>query len=62
MELNLSPFITYEHMSQKDERYFLVFLSNAIFGVLQEWIDNDKQETVNELTDIIDKITTNVLR
>lgn len=62
MELNLLPFITHEHMSQKDERYFLVFLSNAILGVLQEWIDNDKQESSNELTDIIDKITTKVLR
>ncbi|HDG8500053.1 TPA: TetR/AcrR family transcriptional regulator [Staphylococcus aureus] len=62
MELNLLPFITNENMSQKDERYFLVFLSNAVLGVLQEWIDNDKQETSNGLTDIIDKITTNVLR
>lgn len=62
MELNLLPFITHENMSQKDERYFLVFLSNAVLGVLQEWVDNDKQETPNELTDIIDKITTNVLR
>ncbi|WP_426458272.1 TetR/AcrR family transcriptional regulator [Staphylococcus nepalensis] len=62
MELNLLPFITHKHMSQKDERYFLVFLSNAILGVLQEWIDNDKQESSNELTEIIDKITTKVLR
>lgn len=62
MELNLLPFITHEHMTQKDERYFLVFLSNAILGVLQEWISSGKRETPNELTEIIDKITTNILR
>ena len=62
MELNLLPFITHEHMTQKDERYFLVFLSNAILGVLQEWISSGKRETPNELTEIINKITTNILR
>lgn len=35
MELNLLPFITHKHMSQKDERYFLVFLSNTILGAFK---------------------------
>ncbi|MEY9141955.1 hypothetical protein [Mammaliicoccus lentus] len=36
--------------------------SNAVLDVLQEKIDKGKQETPNDLTDIIDKITTNILR
>ncbi|WP_115336970.1 hypothetical protein [Mammaliicoccus fleurettii] len=36
--------------------------SNAVLDVLQEKIDKCKQETPNDLTDIIDKITTNILR
>jgi hypothetical protein len=36
--------------------------SNAVLDVLQEKIDKGKQETPNDLTDIIDKIIANILR
>ncbi|MCV7445937.1 TetR-like C-terminal domain-containing protein [Staphylococcus epidermidis] len=39
------------------EKYLLIiFMSNAIFGVLQDWVQRGRQESPKEITRSIDKI------
>ncbi|MFT4245908.1 MAG: TetR/AcrR family transcriptional regulator [Micrococcaceae bacterium] len=42
--------------SELEKDYLTVFISNAIFGVLQRWLSNGRQETPEEVAEIIVKI------
>lgn len=55
-EKNVFPYIKKSHFNEKERHYFIVFLSNAIFGIIQEWVNNGQQETPEELSNIIYKI------
>jgi len=55
-EKNVFPYTKKSHFSEKERHYFVVFLSNAIFGIIQEWVNNGQQETPEELSTIIHKI------
>lgn len=44
--------------SEIEKEYFVAFFSNALFGVLQEWINNGQRETPEYLVHMINKIIT----
>ena len=56
-EKNILPSVKTINLSEREQHYFVIFLSNAIFGIIQEWVDNGKPETTEELSTIINKIT-----
>ncbi|WP_436855865.1 TetR/AcrR family transcriptional regulator [Staphylococcus caeli] len=55
-EKNVFPYIKKSNFTEKEKHYFVVFISNAIFGIIQEWVNNGQQETPEELSDIINTI------
>lgn len=55
-EKNVVPYIKKSDFTEKERHYFVIFVSNAIFGIIQEWVNNGQQETPEELSDIIKKI------
>lgn len=60
-KVNVFPHIKVGPFSQQEQHYFIIFLSNAIFGVIQEWVNNGQQETPKELSEIIYKIIPDAL-
>lgn len=50
------PLVTTEIAAGKEQKYILSFLSNAVFGVLQEWVNSGQQETPEELVRILAKV------
>lgn len=53
---NILKYIDMQFQSEQEIHYFTVFMSNAIFGIIQEWVRNGRQESPEELINIIDKI------
>ncbi|RXK18509.1 TetR/AcrR family transcriptional regulator [Macrococcus sp. DPC7161] len=53
---NILKYIDIPFQNEREVHYFTVFISNAIFGIIQEWVRNGKQESPEELTNIINKI------
>lgn len=62
IEINIIPIVRTEHLSTKEKYFLVVFLSNAIFGVLQDWVNRGRPETVEEVAGIMDKIFTSVFK
>lgn len=52
---NLLPHIRMKLESDTEVRYLISFISNAMFGVLQEWIDSGQKESPEELGALLDK-------
>lgn len=50
------PYIDISLTNSTEERYFLVFLSNAMLGVVQEWINSNQKETPEDIVKLLDKI------
>ncbi|MFZ8100680.1 TetR-like C-terminal domain-containing protein [Staphylococcus cohnii] len=42
--------------SKTDKHYLTVFLSNAILGIIQEWVNHGQKETPKELSAVLSKI------
>lgn len=56
-EENLLPrIVTVKAESAADKRYLTAFLTNALFGLIQEWVDSGKKESPAELVAILDKV------
>ncbi|MFC6347375.1 TetR/AcrR family transcriptional regulator [Vagococcus carniphilus] len=58
---NILPFLNVDISSTVEEQYILAYLSNALFGVLQEWINNGQKESPETIVNIINKLMTNKL-
>ena len=54
--LNILPKLKQNIASPTEERYIVVFLSNALFGLLQEWIHTGQKESPEELIHIIEQL------
>ena len=55
-QTNILPHLSIEIHSETEKKYLLAYLSNAMFGLLQEWLDNGKKETPEEFAQIVDRI------
>ena len=53
---NILPIINTNNYSEIEKHYLTIFLSNAIFGIIQEWINNGQKESPDELSAILSKI------
>lgn len=58
---NILPFLNIDIQSIVEEQYILAYLSNALFGVLQEWVNNGQKESPETIVEIINKLITNKL-
>ncbi|MEK4560684.1 TetR/AcrR family transcriptional regulator [Staphylococcus sp. FSL K6-3157] len=56
IEKNILYFVNPPRLNEKEKHYFAIFLSNAVFGIIQEWVNNGQQETPQELATIINII------
>ncbi|REH98206.1 TetR/AcrR family transcriptional regulator [Staphylococcus felis] len=54
---NILKYIDFQFQTKQEVHYFAVFMSNAIFGIIQEWVRSGRQESIEELINIINKIT-----
>lgn len=55
---NIFPQIDLKLENETEEHYALLFLSNALFGVLQDWINRGQKESPKELVRIMDRLIT----
>ncbi|MFT9373525.1 MAG: TetR/AcrR family transcriptional regulator [Liquorilactobacillus hordei] len=55
MQKNILPLTNLKFANSTEERYFLSFFSNAIFGVIQEWINSGQKESPEEIVALVDK-------
>lgn len=53
---NVLPVIKTDYLTENEQHYLTVFLSNVIFGIIQEWVNNGQKESPEELSRILSKI------
>ncbi|MCG2381586.1 TetR/AcrR family transcriptional regulator [Staphylococcus epidermidis] len=56
IEVRLVPIVNATSLTNQEKYLLIIFMSNAIFGVLQDWVQRGRQESPKELTRSIDKI------
>ncbi len=56
IEFRLVPIVDTSSLTNKEKYFLIIFMSNAIFGILQDWVQRGRVESSKELTVIIDKI------
>ncbi|WP_281183324.1 TetR/AcrR family transcriptional regulator [Staphylococcus schleiferi] len=56
IEVCLVPIVDTSSLTNKEKYFLIIFMSNAIFGILQDWVQRGGIESPKELTVIIDKI------
>ncbi|REI12124.1 hypothetical protein DOS66_02820 [Staphylococcus felis] len=54
---NILKYTDFQFQTKQEVHYFAVFMSNAIFDIIQEWVRSGRQESIEELINIINKIT-----
>lgn len=55
-EINILPYLDISLKNEIEKYYFLAFLSNAVLGVVQEWVKRDFKESPEEIVTVIEKI------
>lgn len=58
IELKIIPIIHTQSLTNKEKYFLLIFMSNAIFGVLQDWSKRGCKETPKEVASIMNHIFT----
>lgn len=53
---NIFPYLQLETKTEVEEKYLLSFLSNAILGVIQEWVKSGQKESPEEMLEIVETI------
>lgn len=53
---NILPYLTLTLQNETEERYTLAFLSNALLGTFQEWINSGQKETPEQMMQIIRRL------
>ncbi len=56
IEIRLIPIVNATSLTTQEKYLLIIFMSNAIFGVLQDWVQRGRQESPKEITRSIDKI------
>lgn len=50
------PIVNTNSLTNKEKYLLIIFMSNAIFGVLQDWVQRGRPESPKELTHAINNI------
>ncbi|WP_313627730.1 TetR/AcrR family transcriptional regulator [Enterococcus italicus] len=53
---NILPYLDLTITTPTEERFALAFLSNAIFGILQEWINSGQVESPETIVQLLNKL------
>ncbi len=53
---NILEYIDIQFYTEQEIHYFTIFMSNALFGLIQEWDRSGRKESPEELISIINKI------
>lgn len=61
IEVRLVPIVNTNSLTNKEKYLLIIFMSNAIFGVLQDWVQRGRLESPKELTYAINNIFKTVL-
>lgn len=61
IEVRLVPIVNTNSLTNKEKYLLIIFMSNAVFGVLQDWVQRGRPESPKELTLIINNIFKKVL-
>lgn len=56
IEVRLVPIVNTNSLTNKEKYLLIIFMSNAIFGVLQDWVQRGRLESPKELTYAINNI------
>ncbi|MBU5271996.1 TetR/AcrR family transcriptional regulator [Staphylococcus caprae] len=62
IEINIVPILNTKLLTTKEKYFLLIFISNAIFGVIQDWVNRGCIEKPNELATIMNKIITSAFK
>ncbi|MGM0238300.1 MULTISPECIES: TetR/AcrR family transcriptional regulator C-terminal domain-containing protein [Enterococcus] len=52
---NVLPHLSLQVKTELERKYFITFLSNALFGFLQEWVNDGQKDSPEELVLILNK-------
>lgn len=56
IEVRLVPIMNTQALTNKEKYFLIIFMSNAVFGVLQDWVQRGRQESPKEISLMIDKV------
>jgi len=56
IEVRLVPIMNTQALTNKEKYFLIIFMSNAVFGVLQDWVQRGRQESPKEIALMIDKV------
>ncbi|MDT3117142.1 TetR/AcrR family transcriptional regulator [Staphylococcus aureus] len=62
IEINVVPVLNTKMLTTKEKYFLLIFMSNAIIGVLQDWVKRGYKESPKEVAEIMNKIFENAFR
>jgi AcrR family transcriptional regulator len=58
---NILPYLKLKITNEMEANYCIVFLSNAIFGVIQEWVNTQQQESPAEIAAVVARLLAGLL-
>lgn len=56
IDVRLVPIMNTQALTNKEKYFLIIFMSNAVFGVLQDWVQRVRQESPKEISLMIDKV------
>lgn len=56
IDVRLVPIMNTQALTNKEKYFLIIFMSNAVFGVLQDWVQRGIQESPKEISLMIDKV------
>lgn len=56
IEVRLVPIMNTQALTNKEKYFLIIFMSNAVFGVLQDWVQRGRKESPKEISLMIDKV------
>lgn len=62
IEVRLVPILDTSKLTTKEQYFLLIFMSNAVFGILQDWVQRGLNESPKEVATTIDRILRTVFK
>lgn len=56
IEVRLVPIMNTQALTNKEKYFLIIFMSNAVLGVLQDWVQRGRQESPKEISLMIDMV------
>lgn len=56
IDVRLVPIMNTQALTNKEKYFLIIFMSNAVFGVLQDCVQRGRQESPKEISLMIDKV------